>query len=136
MFLIIQMQFSLFIITRFFNLAKFKYTHTSIHVLNEQYYLYQLYVFLSILLLQSGDIEVQPGPTNPNQFLSVSHWNLNSLSTSNFIKKDLLIAFNSIHDFDIICLSETYLDSSYAFDDKDLQIDNYTMIIADNPLDI
>ena len=91
MFLIIQMQFSLFIFTRFFNLAKFEYTHTSNHVLNEQYYLYQLYVFLSILLLQSGDIEVQPGPTNPNQFLSVAHWNLNSLSTSNFIKKDFAL---------------------------------------------
>ena len=46
------------------------------------------------------------------------------------------MGFNSIHDFDIICLSETYFDSSYALEDSDLQIDSYTIITADHPMDI
>ena len=32
----------------------------------------------------------------------------------------LLQVYNSIHKFDIICLSETYLDNSYHSDDDQL----------------
>ena len=120
-----------------FDLRFFSLTFISIRILNERYYLYQIYIFLSFVLSQSGDIETNPGPVlSSNQGLSFFHWNLNSLSVNNFIKKDLVIAFNTIHKYDILCLSETYLDSSYALDDNDLQIDNYTMIRADHPMDI
>ena len=63
-------------------------------------------------LLLSGDIEINPGPTNGNS-LSVCHWNLNGIAAHKFIKISLLEAYNTIHDFDIICLSETFLDSTY-----------------------
>ena len=33
----------------------------------------------------------------------------------------------------MICLSETYLDSSYAYDDTRLNLKNFTLIRADNP---
>ena len=123
--------FLYFIFLKFYNFVCYFHEYIGIHILNERYYLYQVYVFLSIVLFQSGDIEANPGPMlSSNQCLSVFYWNLNSLSVYNFVKKDLLIAFNSIHTFDIICLSETYLDSSYALDNKDLQIGSYIMIRA------
>ena len=45
----------------------------------------------------------------------------------------LLQAYNAIHSFDIICLSETYLDNSYHSDDDQLAFPGYNLIRADNP---
>ena len=56
------------------------------------------------LIKLSGDIEENPGPKlNSSQKLSICHWNLNSIAAHNFIKVSLLIAYNSIHKYDIIC---------------------------------
>ena len=48
----------------------------------------------------------------------------------------LLQAYNAIHRFDIICLSETYLDNSYRTDDDQLAFPGYNLIRADNPYNI
>ena len=48
----------------------------------------------------------------------------------------LLQGYNSIHRFDIICLSETYLDNSYPTDDDQLAFPGYNLIRADNPNNI
>ena len=42
-------------------------------------------------------------------------------------------AFNSIHEYDFICISETYLDSSVQSDDRDISITGYNLIRADHP---
>ena len=77
-----------------------------------------LYIFLITL---SGDVELNPGPKlKAVQTLSICHWNLNSICADNFAKLSLLRAYVSVHKFDTICLSETYLDSS--IDDKSLEI--------------
>ena len=56
------------------------------------------------LIKLSGDIEENPGPKlNSSQKLSICHSNLNSIAAHNFIKVSLLIAYNSIHKYDIIC---------------------------------
>ena len=39
------------------------------------------------------------------------HWNLNNVVLHNFAKIQSLIAYNCIHKFEIICLSESYLNS-------------------------
>ena len=90
-----------------------------------------------ILLLLSGDIEKNPGP-NPDYLSSFSfcHWNLNSIAAHNFIKMSLLQVYNAINRFDIICLSETYLDNSYHTDDDQLTFTGYNLIRADNPNNI
>ena len=89
--------------------------------------LYWLYIFLITL---SGD--VNPGPKRKaTQTLSICHWNLSSIYAHNFAKLSLLRAYMSIHKFDIICLSETYLDSST--DDESLEISGYYLIRSDNP---
>ena len=66
----------------------------------------------------SGDIEENPVPKlNFSQKLSICHWNLNSIEAHNFIKVSLLIAYNSIHKYDIIYSSKTYLDASTVLGD-------------------
>ena len=82
----------------------------------------------------SGDIEKNPGPkTKSCQSFSICHWNLNSISAHNFSKLSLLQAYNAVHKYDIICLSETYLNSSIPYDDDNLEIPGYNLIRADHP---
>ena len=98
-------------------------------------FIYHLSPFLN-LLLQHGDIETNPGPRgNHSQYFSFCHWNLNSLPAHNYAKVPLLQAFNAIHKFDLICLSESYLNSSITMDEKSLIIDGYKLIRADHPSD-
>ena len=71
------------------------------------------FVFILLILFVCGDVELNPGPKNRNfcyNFL-ICHWNLNSITAHNFAKVNLLQAFNATHDFDMICLSKSYLDS-------------------------
>ena len=90
--------------------------------------------FIRLALIISGDIECNPGPENiHNQNLSLCHWNLNGIAANNFIKISLLEAYNSIHNFDVICISETFLDSDYSIDDQRLSIKGYVMIRSDHP---
>ena len=70
-----------------------------------------LYIF--IFQLCHGDIESNPGPKRlKSNYLSICHVNLKSISAHNFSKIIQLKAYNLIHKHDLICLSETYLDSS------------------------
>ena len=47
----------------------------------------------------------------------------------------LLKAYITVHKFDIICLSETDLDSSARPDDDNLEITGYDIARADHPTD-
>ena len=49
------------------------------------------------------------------------------------ILNSLLRADLSTHWFDLICLSETYLDSDTSHEDANLEIVGYTLIRADHP---
>ena len=60
------------------------------------------------------------------------HWNLNSIAAHDFSNLSLLEAYNSHHMYDIICLSETYLDSSVPYDDPRLNLSGYKLVRADN----
>ena len=59
--------------------------------------------------------------------------NLKSITAHNFAKEYLLQAYNAIHNFDLICLSESYLDSSVSSDNDNLYIRDYKLVIADHP---
>ena len=79
-------------------------------------------------------IEINPGPkTISQQCFSICHWNLNSIIAHNFGKIFLLKAYAAIHKFDIICLSETYLDSSIPTNNDNLDIDGYNLLCSDHP---
>ena len=88
----------------------------------------------SLLILLSADVELNPGPKRAStRNISICHWNLNSISAHNYIKLFLLKAYIAIHKFDIICLSETYLDSSTTSDDDNLTISGYNLIRSNHP---
>ena len=69
---------------------------------------------------------------NSSKAFLIYHWNLNSVSAHNHAKVFLLKAYIAIHMFDIICISETYLDSSTPSDDNNLQIYGYTLVRSDH----
>ena len=91
-------------------------------------------VFLSVLIPKAGNIELNPGsPKNYHSYFSCCHWNVNSLATDNYSKVVALKAYNSIYKYDFICIRETFLDSSFESDDKNLMLEGYDLIRFDNP---
>ena len=77
--------------------------------------------FDSLLVMLIGDVEVDPGHKKKDKgCLSICHWNLNSISAYGYSKLFLLNLYNSLHKFDIMCLSKTYLDSNTPLDDDNL----------------
>ena len=86
------------------------------------------------LLLPCGDVELNPGTKqNAAKKFTIYHWDLNSIAAHNFAKLVLLKAYSSVHKFDIICLSETYLDSNILPDDSNLKIPSYNLVCSDHP---
>ena len=90
---------------------------------------FQFVFFIALLLITHGDIEINPGPKTKNsKYLSCCHWNVNSILAHD--KLSLLTAYNSTQHYDIICISETYLDSS--IDENTLKLVGYSLIRADH----
>ena len=84
--------------------------------------------------LLCGHVEPNPRPKqNTAKKFTICLWNLNSIAAHNFAKLVLLKAYNSVHKFDIICLSETYLDSNILLDDSNLKIPGYNLVRSDHP---
>ena len=54
------------------------------------------------------------------------------ISAHNYIKVLLLWAYICTHKFDVICISETYLDSDKSDDDDNLKIAGYNLIRGDH----
>ena len=110
------------------------YLFTTIYLLIISNLLEHLWVGSRIISL-SGDIEINPGPklNALNRCFSICHWNLNSISAHMFTKVSLLSAYSSVHKFDIICLSETYLNSETPSDDENLEIAGYNLVREDHP---
>ena len=97
--------------------------------------IFVVYLLYNIRLIRlSGDIEVNPGP-KPSSFknFSICHWNLNSISAHDFLKVKLLAAYNAVHNYDIICISESYLNSEILSSDDNLIMSGYNMFRADHP---
>ena len=89
----------------------------------------------SLLLLLSGDVEINPDPKRtPKASLSICHWNLNSIPAHNYAKLSLLRAYLVFHKFDIICLLETYLNSSNSPDGETLKMSGYNLVRSDHSL--
>ena len=88
----------------------------------------------ALLIRQSGDIEMNPGPKpNTCHSFSICHWNLNSLTAHNYLKVSLLRAYVGIKKFNVVCLSETYLNSSNLSDDGNFYLPSYNLVKADHP---
>ena len=81
-----------------------------------------------------SDIESNPGPktkTKKEIFFSFCHWNVNSLLAHN--KLSMREAYNVAHKYDVICISESHLDSTFPLDDNSLSLNGYNVTRADHP---
>ena len=94
-----------------------------------------IFLFLCTLnlLIQCGDIETNPGPKSSS--LQFCHWNLNGITAHQSIKISLLQAYITQRNYDIICLSETFLNSSIQSDDDKIKVDGYNLLRSDHPSD-
>ena len=82
----------------------------------------------------SGDAEKNPDPKSYSaQYLKICHWNVNYIAAHNFIKIALLKAYLSVHKMVIVCLCETFLDTSILISNDNLQIPVYSSVRADHP---
>ena len=91
--------------------------------------------YIYVLFQCHGDIELNPGSKKfKNKSLSVWHCNLDSLTAHNYSKFTQVKAYNALYNYDFICLSETYLDSTTL--DNLLKIDGFNLVRADHPNNI
>ena len=87
----------------------------------------------TLLIRQSDDIETNPRPKpNPCHSFSICPWNLNSLTACNYLTTSLLRAYVAIKKFEVLCLSETYLDSYNLFDDDNFNLPGYNIVKIDH----
>ena len=100
--------------------------------LNSKYFFFGFYIMVFInLILLSEDIEKNPEPkAKPNDNLSVWHWNVNSIISHNCQKITVLKNFAAMHKFDIVCISETFLNNTYR--NNDLNWNGYSLHWADH----
>ena len=90
--------------------------------------------FLHLLLLQHGDIESNPGPKKEQiKYLSCCHGNVDSVLAQNMCNISQIEANNSLYNYDFICISETYFDSSILEGDRNFQLNGYHLIRPDHP---
>jgi len=74
-----------------------------------------------ILLLRSG-VEVNPGPTSrPPRLLSFATWNIDSIVAREGAKKSLVESIQSVYDFHLFGICETYLSDKIL--DEELLLD-------------
>ena len=94
-----------------------------------------LIMFVSLLLILSYDVELNPGPKKDSSRhkFSIAHWNLNSIATQNFVKLSQLEAYNTMHSYDLICLSETWLDYTTSINSSDLSLKGCNLHRVDDP---
>ena len=92
-----------------------------------------LLFFIQNLLSCCGDIEENPGPKYSS--LTFYHWNLNGLTAHDSTKISLLQAYITQDNYDIICLTETFQNSSILSDDCRIKIDGHNLIRSDHPSD-
>ena len=94
-----------------------------------------LITFLSLLLILSNGVELNPGPKKDSskRNFSIAHWNLNSIAAQNFVTLSQLEAYNIMHNYDLICLSETWLNCTTSINSNDLSLKGYNVNSVDDP---
>ena len=89
---------------------------------------------MSILVLKTEDIEINPGPNKKSHScFSCCHCNVNSWPTDNCCKIKALKPYNSVGRFDYLCVSKTFLNSSFESNEKDLMMESCYLIWSDHP---
>ena len=121
---VVVLVFVCFMFKAFFNQKNWKrrFTLIALSFLFFTFFAYHPWLFIHLIKITDNVEENTEPKRYSRQFLTICHWNLNSTGAHNFIIVALLKAYLSVHEIDIICLSETCLDSSVPVDDDNLQI--------------
>ena len=82
-------------------------------------------IVVKLLLVQSGNVEKNPGPPPP-KLLSFGVWNVDSLLARDGVKKSYIESLQSLHKFDIFGICETYLTDKTQ--EGDLEIEGFAKI--------
>ena len=114
-------------------IARYKYLHS-----RYVYFYIACVAFISLhiqwlvfrIILLSGDVETNPGP----ETLDFCTWNLNSITAYDFLRVSLIEAYNSVHNYDLIGIVETHLDSTV--EDDRLTLDGYTFFKDNHPQNV
>ena len=128
--------FEMFKLPVFLNIEKMSFMLSHKSIFNFYFYIQTLYdkqikkLLLKLLLICFGDVESNPGPKKQYQ-ISFCHWNLNGLAAHNFSKVSLLQAISVSKNYDLICLSETFLDPSIDLSDERTTIKGFNLMRAD-----
>ena len=85
---------------------------------------------VTLLLLLSGDVHQNPGPNTDKKCIEICHVNMRSLKPQTSTKLDELHSTVCIDKtFDIICISETWLDNTIM--DSDIDLPDYKIFRKD-----
>ena len=68
--------------------------------------------------------------------LSVCHWNLNSIWVKDFSNLSPISALLNVHQFDIFCLTKTFLGSSILLEDPRLALEGHKHFRCDHPYNL
>ena len=79
-------------------------------------------IIIRSLLVQSGNVETNPGPPPP-KLLSFGVWNVDSLLARDGVKKSYIESLQSLHKFDIFGICETYLNDKTS--ESELEIEGF-----------
>ena len=80
---------------------------------------------------ETWDVKINSGPKKKEAiFFSCFQWNVNRILAHN--KLSLLEAYKTTHKYDILCTSETYLDSSISADTT-LSLPGDNIVQSDHP---
>ena len=58
--------------------------------------------------------------------------NLNGIGAHDSVKVPLIEAFITAHNFDILCLSVPFLDSTVTYNDENININGYSLLRVDH----
>ena len=79
---------------------------------------------VQLLLITSGSVHVNPGPPSVRSKISFCCWNIDSLLTRDRAKISLIEGLQSVHNFDLFGICESYLTDKT--DPQDLVIDGFS----------
>ena len=99
-----------------FSLSKKVFSFCLIVTLNSS----SISIIIRLLILQSGNVEPNPGPPSP-KLLSFGVWNVDSLLTRDGVKQSYIESIQSINNFDLFGLCETYLNDKTQDDELDIE---------------
>ena len=97
---------------------------TTTHHESDEGFLWNIHLYI---ILMSGDVHPNPGPTDTSVVpLKMCHLNVRSICADHLTKLDIIYSKLCIEkSFDIICISETWLDNSVS--DDEITLDGYSL---------